>query len=741
MNIDNEDAFFDWLSDELTPITDADPNALAKYVLALVKKPDKSQDELKEFTKDQLNVFLGDHTAPFVEKVFVALVSKSYLPTVTVISDSAPTAASEEKPTHKDDVPAEKSSKPAVARLPSPTVPAGTQKPSGSTNSSKSDSKPIRKRISPPPSENSREKEKEKSSRDKDRRRSRSPRDRRGRTTTTRSGRASSSDRDRHARRRSRSRSRSSSGSRTPPYKSRSSRRRCKDFEERGYCIRGDQCPYYHGRDPVVVDENALSAMVPLPAPPNFSFSLPPPGYSAINPPPPGVVVSSGEYNPETPALTNYSMPPPPIPGAVPGAWAQQSPSAPQYVPQPVSTFSQPPPPAASSIAAQQPGGFRGGIRGRGTIRGRGGLSRGGFTGVINRDNCTLQVAKIPPEMNNIAKLNEHFASFGSVDNIQVRYNGEIDAALVTYSSKYDAIKAYKSPAPVLNNRFIKVFWHNPGNEGAEGSAEKPAFPSSPSKPAEKPKVATVQESKFVSVATQNQRKQLQEAKERLIKEKSLLSTLVQAQNQHNIVLDKWLAKQKNLLIKARTSTDESERKNSTKLVKHLHKQIKSCKEEIDGILLKISEKSMLVDEVVAQIEALKNPYKTEEGGRKRKAGSDGEDSRSKMSSIVVVKGVKEELVADLMAQMELFGEVFDHSVKADEDGLMTAVFPFKKTSDALKAMSEGKLLNGQALDMEFKTERIEEIPSTDTNMSADQLLAAIPSGLESDEEDDLLND
>ena len=70
--------------------------------------------------------------------------------------------------------------------------------------------------------------------------------------------------------------------------------------------------------------------------------------------------------------------------------------------------------------------------------------------------------------------------------------------------------------------------------------------------------------------------------------------------------------------------------------------------------------------------------------------------------------------------------------------------------------MSEGKLLNGQALDMELKTERIEEIPSTDTNMSADQLLAAIPSGLEviffrwnsntffifqSDDEDDLLND
>lgn len=45
--------------------------------------------------------------------------------------------------------------------------------------------------------------------------------------------------------------------------------------------------------------------------------------------------------------------------------------------------------------------------------------------------------------------------------------------------------------------------------------------------------------------------------------------------------------------------------------------------------------------------------------------------------------------------------------------------------------MADGKVLNGVDLEMELKTERIEEIPSTDTNMSADQLLAAIPSNLE----------
>ncbi|CCD61517.1 C3H1-type domain-containing protein [Caenorhabditis elegans] len=719
MHIDNEDALFDWLSDELSPITDADPNALAKYVLALVKKPDKGHDELKAFTNEQLNVFLTDHTAPFVDKVFEALTSKSYMPAST-----APTSASATAPDlKKEKAPAEKPSK--------PTAPPGVQKSSSSPSASKAESRPLRKRISPPPSEN---REKEKQSRDKERRRSRSPRDRRGRATTSRSGRTSSSDRDRHSKRRSRSRSRSSSGSRTPPYKSRSSRRRCKDFEERGYCIRGDQCPYYHGRDPVVVDENALGSMVPLPATaPNFS--LPPPGYNPLNPPPPGVVVAAGEYNPEAPALNNYSIPPPPIPGQ----WQQPHVAA-QYVPQSVSSYSQPPPAAAQGVVTQ-PGSFRGAPRGRGNIRGRGGFARGGFTGAINRDNCTLQVAKIPPEMNTIAKLNEHFATFGTVDNIQVRYNGEIDSALVTYASKFDAGKAYKSPTPVLNNRFIKVFWHNPGGEGSENATGKPSSPTSPPKPVEKPKIATVQESKFVSVAAQNYRKQIQDAKERLTKEKSILSTLVQAQNQHNIILDKWMVKQKELLIKARTSTDETDKKNATKLVKHLHKKIKACKEEVDGILLKISEKSMVVDEIAAQIEELKNPQKSDDSTRKRKAGSDGDEPQSKMSSVVIVRGVTDELVTDLMAHMEKFGEVFDHSVKADDDGLITAVFPFRKTGDALKAMADGKVLNGVDLEMELKTERIEEIPSTDTNMSADQLLAAIPSNLESDEEDDLLND
>lgn len=44
----------------------------------------------------------------------------------------------------------------------------------------------------------------------------------------------------------------------------------------------------------------------------------------------------------------------------------------------------------------------------------------------------------------------------------EVRFNGEADSALISYASRHEAMAAYKSPQPVLNNRFIKVFFYNP---------------------------------------------------------------------------------------------------------------------------------------------------------------------------------------------------------------------------------------------------------------------------------------
>ncbi|TRZ11881.1 hypothetical protein HGM15179_015231 [Zosterops borbonicus] len=57
MIIESVDALKSWLAKLLEPICDADPSALANYVVALVKK-DKPEKELKAFCADQLDVFL-----------------------------------------------------------------------------------------------------------------------------------------------------------------------------------------------------------------------------------------------------------------------------------------------------------------------------------------------------------------------------------------------------------------------------------------------------------------------------------------------------------------------------------------------------------------------------------------------------------------------------------------------------------------------------------------------------------
>lgn len=64
--------------------------------------------------------------------------------------------------------------------------------------------------------------------------------------------------------------------------------------------------------------------------------------------------------------------------------------------------------------------------------------------------------------MNNIASLNEHFGKFGHVTNIQLQFDGSPDSALVTFSTRNEAQSAFSSTEPIFNNRFIKVFWHNP---------------------------------------------------------------------------------------------------------------------------------------------------------------------------------------------------------------------------------------------------------------------------------------
>jgi RNA-binding protein 26 len=61
-----------WLSKQLEPLTMADPDTLAEYVIALLKH-DKVKEELKEFCHVELHDFLKEHTTPFVKQLFDVL--------------------------------------------------------------------------------------------------------------------------------------------------------------------------------------------------------------------------------------------------------------------------------------------------------------------------------------------------------------------------------------------------------------------------------------------------------------------------------------------------------------------------------------------------------------------------------------------------------------------------------------------------------------------------------------------
>lgn len=83
-----------------------------------------------------------------------------------------------------------------------------------------------------------------------------------------------------------------------------------------------------------------------------------------------------------------------------------------------------------------------------------------------NPANSSLELKKVPPGLNNITHLNNHFSKFGKIVNIQVCYEGDPEAAIVTFSSHAEANAAYRSTEAVLNNRFIKVFWHSSNVDG-----------------------------------------------------------------------------------------------------------------------------------------------------------------------------------------------------------------------------------------------------------------------------------
>ncbi|XP_030314929.1 RNA-binding protein 27 isoform X1 [Calypte anna] len=602
MIIENVDALKSWLAKLLEPICDADPSALANYVVALVKK-DKPEKELKAFCADQLDVFLQKETSGFVDKLFESLYTKSYLPSLDPVKVEAKPAGQEKEEVKEElslkqnfQEPVEEERDSRKKKYSSPQRSRGDSSEQRSREKKRDDGKWRDYDRYYDRSDVYREKSGWRRGRSKSRSKSRGL----SRSRSRSRGRSKDRDGSRSVEHRERSKFKSerndvessynpvsaSPGKSTEQYSSAQSipsavtvvapahhlentteswsnfynnhsnpssfgrnpppKRRCRDYDERGFCVLGDLCQFDHGNDPLVVDEVSLPSMIPFPPPPP---GLPPPPGMLL-PPLPGPArnmrLPVPQPHPQAPPPVVLPVPRPPLtqsslinnrdqPGtsAVPSlapVGARLPPPLPQNLLYTVSEHTYEPDgynPEAPSITSAGRSQYRQFFTRAQTQRPNLiGLTSGemdtnpraaniiiqteppipitnnssnvtrvvlepdsrkrspssmecpplkkpwlgkqannnqnkpGFLKKNQYTNTKLEVRKIPPELNNITQLNEHFSKFGTIVNIQVAFQNDPEAALIQYLTNDEARKAISSTEAVLNNRFIRVLWH-----------------------------------------------------------------------------------------------------------------------------------------------------------------------------------------------------------------------------------------------------------------------------------------
>ncbi|KAI9798496.1 MAG: hypothetical protein M1833_004763 [Piccolia ochrophora] len=79
LNTEDEAPLKKWIVKRLEDISDADSDVLADYVLALLRH-ESPESEVRALSIEQLEDFLKDNTAKFVDDIFRAIKTKSYLP-------------------------------------------------------------------------------------------------------------------------------------------------------------------------------------------------------------------------------------------------------------------------------------------------------------------------------------------------------------------------------------------------------------------------------------------------------------------------------------------------------------------------------------------------------------------------------------------------------------------------------------------------------------------------------------
>ncbi|KAF8587345.1 hypothetical protein K439DRAFT_1630837 [Ramaria rubella] len=488
-----------WLVRTLQPICDADPEALADYVLALLKH-DAAEPELRKMFVSQLEEFLEKEASKFVDALFSALRTKSYLPYEPIKSE-----------------PYEPIKMEPGGGIPIPLD--ALMSAVGSSDRGRKRSLDGNEHEHPPP---------------------KGPRlsgDGHFSRYPGSNGRHSRGTGNHHhggvqANGRGAGRGEGSSMNGTmhgqlgnmdahqlapmyrPPgsgYAGRSRRGICRDYHNNGFCARGSLCQYSHGEDAVIP---------PMPYAPGPGIVNPMQAAGAPFMPMFGGGVPFGGIPDNTydPHESHMEM------GLRHGRGPRLQEGHGMHDAMPISSVELPviqdltprdPVEEATRDSTIQPNGFTHnfgtprraplmgmGHRGNTEIgfngSGSGGHMSGGhmssgsgfrrsgrgtFTGDNHtfrngtRDDKTLVVEKIPEEKQTLEAVNDWFKRFGTVTNVAI--DSPSAKALVSFSNHTEAHAAWKSEEAVFGNRFVKLFWHRP-MEGHGGFGQRALAASAP---------------------------------------------------------------------------------------------------------------------------------------------------------------------------------------------------------------------------------------------------------------------
>lgn len=748
MLIEGQEELKKWLTSHLEPLCDADPQALSKYVLALIKK-DKPIEELKSSMISQMDVFLQSETHNFVEMLFKIVDSKEYLNTngsAVIKEDKDPGTVKEESGQDVEGggkIEEADSTTPVRdhEKFPDPRPSFDDREdrkrlrgsppgPAPDRRGGRGGHRDYRDHPPPPPPPPRRY-------RSRSRSRSGSPRHDRFRSTRRRSrspetfrrsgGRRGRSQEPRHEKDGTPTRDEAGGYTPTPTVRP----PRCRDYDEKGFCLRGDMCKFDHGNDAVVLEDSR--------------------GYQ------PGL---PGLNEPYVPGL-------PGVPGAAGGI----------SYPPPVMSV---PPPGYPPIGTKRghDGGFEppnkrfdyGRLGGRG--RGRGGRGRGGMGPRGHHSSTMLAVRNIPVELNSITSLNSHFSKFGILVNVQIHFEGDPSSALITFAGTSEAAAAFNCTEAIMNNRFIKVFWHiekpalkerlgaqntNPNNV-VLGERNEEAEDVEKVKEDKEKAIQEIQKSQEMLQSKHEEMKKVEEQrKEALAKQEGLLKS-------KQDLLDGLIQQQKMLiskLEKGKGALKAEEKTKIMKLLKELTSSIDKTRQDIrtslamSGTKTRADLQKELLDaememftrqqdgeditDLQQRVESLRReagklgisqrPPRGGRGGYRGAAGrgrgyfavsprgggrgrgrgrgfamGSGSNKLDRRPTSVLVSGFDLEEKEEIMKHFTKFGEVAD---SAEDESIPSIILKFKSRPVAEAAMTQGKTFQDKELQLSWYTEQL----------------------------------